>query len=199
MQSKIHMASDIPGIPLDRIDDSLLENIAVRHSNFRDPGNFVHHRWGRGSHETVLAALQELQTMWKVNVRTAAPAYEEAVRNAALDEAKAVIDLEWLSEQNKKHLKDAIDRLKLQPLASKPEAEPDPQPIADITSYKRMFKSAAHALALINAALGIDPDDAGGAGPILDAIEKLKASQESPYHCAYPGSPDSQDNSQHRQ
>lgn len=195
MQSKIHMASDIPGIPLNKINDSLLENIAVRHSNFRDPVDFVRHRWGRGSHESVLAALQELQTMWKVNVHTAAPAYEEAVRHAALEDAKAVIDLQWLSEQNKKHLKDAIDRLKPQPLASKPELEP----IADVTSYKRMFKSAAHAIALINAALGIDPDDAGGAGPILDAIEKLKATQESSYHCAYPGPPDSQDNNQHSQ
>ena len=174
------MASNIQGVPLDKLDESLLEDIATRHSDFRHPVEFVRNRWGRAGHENVLAALQELQTMWKSNVRAAAPAYEQAVRNAALEETKAMIDLQWLSEQNKNQLKGAIDRLKSPHVA--PESM---QPDTDAASYKRMFKSAAHALALINAALDIDPDDAGGAGPILEAIEKLKASQSLSNQYAY--------------
>jgi hypothetical protein len=41
-------------------------------------------------------------------------------------------------------------------------------------SNKRMFLAAAADLAAIHDALGLDPDDAAGAGPILEAVEELK-------------------------
>jgi predicted component of type VI protein secretion system len=46
--------------------------------------------------------------------------------------------------------------------------------IADTADYKRMFEEAVSALAAIDNALGIDPDEAGGAAPILEAIERLR-------------------------
>jgi hypothetical protein len=45
---------------------------------------------------------------------------------------------------------------------------------ADTADYKRMFEEAVSALAAIDKALGIDPDEAGGAAPILEAIERLR-------------------------
>jgi hypothetical protein len=49
-----------------------------------------------------------------------------------------------------------------------------PESIADTADYKRMFEEAVSALAAIDNALGIDPDEAGGAAPILEAIERLR-------------------------
>jgi hypothetical protein len=48
------------------------------------------------------------------------------------------------------------------------------QPNAELESMTRMFHAACADLGQINEALGLDPDD-GGAEPILDAIEELKA------------------------
>lgn len=45
----------------------------------------------------------------------------------------------------------------------------------DVEGYKRMFEDAVRSLAAIDEALGIDPDDAGGAAPAIEAIEDLKA------------------------
>lgn len=45
--------------------------------------------------------------------------------------------------------------------------------------YRRMFNAACAALASINEALGLDPDD-GGAEPILDAVRELQACQSMP-------------------
>ncbi|MGO4154376.1 hypothetical protein [Cupriavidus sp. YAF13] len=47
---------------------------------------------------------------------------------------------------------------------------------ADQTDYKAMFKDACLDLAAIHTSLGIPDDEAGGAEPILSAIEELKAS-----------------------
>ncbi|WP_425953016.1 hypothetical protein [Ralstonia pseudosolanacearum] len=44
----------------------------------------------------------------------------------------------------------------------------------DSAGYKRMFEDAVRDLAAIDQALGIDPDEAGGSGPILEAIADLK-------------------------
>ncbi|WP_310639574.1 hypothetical protein [Burkholderia cenocepacia] len=54
----------------------------------------------------------------------------------------------------------------------------------ELASMTRMFHAACHDLGLINEALGLDPDD-GGAAPILDAIEELKA-QIAPAQAAEP-------------
>lgn len=51
------------------------------------------------------------------------------------------------------------------------------EPARELESMKRMFHAACADLGLINEALGLDPDD-GGAEPILDAIEELKAKAE---------------------
>lgn len=40
--------------------------------------------------------------------------------------------------------------------------------------YKRMFEDAVRDLAWITEAIGLDPDEAGGAEPIINAIEELK-------------------------
>jgi len=61
-----------------------------------------------------------------------------------------------------------------------PEAEPVviaarvalAQPAED---YKSIFEDAARDMAAIDEALGIDPEEAGGAEPILNAIEELRA------------------------
>ncbi|HDR9184697.1 TPA: hypothetical protein QDB06_005333 [Burkholderia vietnamiensis] len=45
---------------------------------------------------------------------------------------------------------------------------------AELASVTRMFHAACADLGLINEALGLDPED-GGAAPILEAIEELKA------------------------
>lgn len=52
------------------------------------------------------------------------------------------------------------------------------EPSEEAASYKRMFEDAVRSLAAIDEALGIDPDEAGGAEPILQAIEELKAAQQ---------------------
>ncbi|WP_052495785.1 hypothetical protein [Burkholderia sp. MSHR3999] len=49
----------------------------------------------------------------------------------------------------------------------------------DRDTYKRMLDEAGADLGAIEKALGIDPDEAGGAAPILNAIEKLKARAEA--------------------
>jgi hypothetical protein len=48
------------------------------------------------------------------------------------------------------------------------------EPSDEATSYKRMFEDAVSSLGTVDAALGIDPDEAGGAAPILEAIAALK-------------------------
>lgn len=60
--------------------------------------------------------------------------------------------------------------------------------------YKRMFVDAARDMAAIDDALGIDHDDAGGAEPILIAIDDLKGERdawkayaEHQEHCAICG------------
>lgn len=70
-----------------------------------------------------------------------------------------------------------------------PEQEPVAPPIklkvtledrpvdVELAQYKRMFNEACADLGSINEALGLDPD-AGGAEPILSAIEELKAQPE---------------------
>lgn len=45
---------------------------------------------------------------------------------------------------------------------------------SDLASQERMFGDACASLALIEKALGIDADEAGGAAPILDAIAERK-------------------------
>lgn len=50
---------------------------------------------------------------------------------------------------------------------------------AELASVTRMFHAACADLGLINEALGLDPED-GGAAPILEAIEELKARAPSP-------------------
>jgi hypothetical protein len=45
-------------------------------------------------------------------------------------------------------------------------------------STNRMFLEACSALGLIDEALGIDPDESGGAEPILESIDGLKAQLE---------------------
>jgi hypothetical protein len=52
--------------------------------------------------------------------------------------------------------------------------EADQRSQSDASSYKRMLEDAVLSLAAIDAALGIDPDEAGGAEPILEAITTLK-------------------------
>jgi hypothetical protein len=42
-------------------------------------------------------------------------------------------------------------------------------------NYKAMFEDAVRSLGAIDAALGIHPDEAGGAAPILEAIEAIKS------------------------
>jgi hypothetical protein len=44
----------------------------------------------------------------------------------------------------------------------------------ELESHKSMLGEACHDLGLIHEALGLDPDEAGGAAPILQAIEELK-------------------------
>ncbi|BCQ23113.1 hypothetical protein NK8_12380 [Caballeronia sp. NK8] len=51
---------------------------------------------------------------------------------------------------------------------------PSPEIAAQADEYKRMFEDAVRSLAAIDEALGIDPDDAGGSAPILDAIAALR-------------------------
>jgi len=46
--------------------------------------------------------------------------------------------------------------------------------------YKRLFENAVRSLAAIDNALGIDPDESGGAEPILEAIAELKAASGAP-------------------
>ncbi|MFX3575429.1 hypothetical protein [Ralstonia mannitolilytica] len=48
------------------------------------------------------------------------------------------------------------------------------EPSEEDASYKRMFEDAVRSLAAIDEALGIDPDESGGAAPILEAIAALK-------------------------
>lgn len=48
------------------------------------------------------------------------------------------------------------------------------EPSDEAASYKRMFEDAVRSLAAIDEALGIDPDESGGAAPILEAIAALK-------------------------
>jgi multidrug efflux pump subunit AcrA (membrane-fusion protein) len=45
----------------------------------------------------------------------------------------------------------------------------------ELASTNRMFVEACSALGLVDEALGIDPDESGGAAPILEAIAELKA------------------------
>lgn len=151
-------------------EDALLESIANKHTNLRNPTAFARNRWGSAGHGNVLAALQELQAIWKLNMDAAV----QAERVAALDEAKSAVDVQWLSEHNRRLVKHAIDRLKSQ------RGAPEQQSDIAAPSYKHTSKAAVYALGLINEALGIDPDEAGGAGPILDAIEKLKTLRSRP-------------------
>ena len=59
-------------------------------------------------------------------------------------------------------------------------AAPQQVPVAvELASMTRMFHAACADLGLVNAALGLDPDD-GGAEPILSAIEELRAAPPSP-------------------
>jgi hypothetical protein len=44
----------------------------------------------------------------------------------------------------------------------------------EAANYKRMFEDAVSSLAAVDAALGIDADESGGAAPILEAIAVLK-------------------------
>lgn len=48
----------------------------------------------------------------------------------------------------------------------------------DPADYKRMFEAAVRDLAAISAHLGLDPDDDGGANPIIYAIDELRGSQQ---------------------
>lgn len=43
-----------------------------------------------------------------------------------------------------------------------------------MSDYKRMFEDAVRDLAAITEALGIDPDEAGGAAPILEVIDAMR-------------------------
>jgi hypothetical protein len=45
---------------------------------------------------------------------------------------------------------------------------------AELASHTRMFGEACAALGLISEALGIDPDEAGGAAPILEVIAAMR-------------------------
>lgn len=52
-------------------------------------------------------------------------------------------------------------------------AAPTPSDKQEV-DYKRMFEDAACSLAAIDKELGIDPGEAGGAAPIIEAIRALK-------------------------
>lgn len=62
--------------------------------------------------------------------------------------------------------------------AGKKAAQQQAEPSEESASYKRMFEDAVRSLAAIDEALGIDPDEAGGAAPILEAIKQLQAAQQ---------------------
>ena len=66
----------------------------------------------------------------------------------------------------------------LQPVATQEDAGKVQAGGDELASMTRMFHAACEALGAIDEELGIDPDEAGGAAPIIEAIRELKAAAQ---------------------